>query len=204
MNPINRAIAVLTQTRPTMSAAAAEPATTGGLIGGYAAILALLPAIGALLGLLLFAGAAISYVFGSMLVMLVLMYALRDLGLAVGMGFIINALAPAMGGRKDAIGAMKLAVYAATAIWVAGFLYGLLAPLGAIGYLVLLAGFALAGYILYLGAEPLVGVPQNQAPAFAAVTTVIWLVLYFVIEQILQQIFFRMMIGSAIRSYGGF
>ncbi len=202
MNPINRAIAVLTQPRPTMSAAAAEPATTASLVGGYAAILALLPAIGALLGLLLFAGSALSYIIGSTLVLLVLMYALRDLGLTVVMGLIINALAPAMGGRKDSVGAMKLAVYAGTAIWVAGFLYGILAPLGAIAYLVLLAGFALAGFIVYQGCGPLVGIPQNQAPAFAGIVTVGWLVLYFIVEQLLQQIFFRMVIGSAMRGYG--
>ena len=202
MNPINRAIAVLTQPRPALSAAAGEPATTGSLIGGYAAILALLPAIGALLGLVLFAGSALGYIIGSMLVLLVLMYALRDLGVAVLMGVIMNALAPAMGGRKDSVGALKLAVYAATAIWAAGFLYGLLAPLGAIGLLVLLAGFGLAGFLIYLGCGPMLGVPQPQAAAFAAVSTIIWLVLYFVVEQLLQQIFLRMLIGGAMRSYG--
>ena len=202
MNPINRAIAVLSQPRPAMSAAAGEPATTGSLIGGYAAILALLPAIGALLALVLFAGAALGYIIGSMLVLLVLVYALRDLGLTILMGVIINALAPAMGGRKDGVGALKLAVYAATAIWVASFLYALLAPLGAIAYLVLLAGFGFAGFLLYLGCGPILGVPQAQAAAFAGATTVIWLVLYIVVEQLLQQIFLRMLIGGAMRSYG--
>lgn len=199
MSFVTRATNLLTQPKPELARAASEPTTTAGLFTGYAAILALLPAIGALLALLLFAGSAISYFLGQTLVLLVLTYLVRDLGLTFGIGLLINALAANFGGQKNSLNAMKLAVYAATPIWIAGFLFALLAfALGGIGYLILLLGFGFAGYIIYLGCGPLLGVPQNQAPVLAGILTVVWLVLYIVVERLLSNLFLSMLFGSAV------
>lgn len=202
MNFVQRSIGILTQPKVEFPKAAAEPATTGGLIGGYAAILAALPALGALLGLLLFAGRALGYIIGPTLLALVLWYALRDLGLTIVMGIIAAALAPSFGGQRDSGGAMKLVIYAATPIWIAGFLGALLAPVsGALFYLLLLAGFAYAGYLIYLGCRAALGVPEQQAGAVAGILTVIWLVLYFVVNMIVERIFLSAMFSGSGYGY---
>jgi hypothetical protein len=148
------------------------------------------------------AGAALSYLIGPTLVMAVLLYALRDLGLTLLIGIILAALAPNFGGQNNKMGGMKLAVYAATPIWIAGLLAGVLGFLGGVVYLLLLLAFAFAGYLIYLGCRPLLGVPEKQAPVVAGITAVIWLVLYFVVEQIVSRIFLSMVMGSAMRNAG--
>ena len=206
MSFITRAMGVVTQPKNELPRAAAEPSTTGGLIGGYAAILAALPSLGALLGVVLLAGAALGYIIGPTLVGLVLTYLLRDLGLTIGIGFAAAALAPSFGGQNNTVNGIKLAVYAATPIWILGFigalLMGLAPQLAALNWLFIIAGFAYAGYIIYLGARPLLGVTEQQAPVIAAILTIGWLVLYFVVNMIITNIIFSSMMSSAVRGYG--
>jgi hypothetical protein len=203
MNPISRAISVLTAPAPTMSKAAGEPATTQGLIVGYAALLSALPAVAMLvLTLLRVGGAGLGSVIVSLILMFVATWLIRDLGVAILIGLGLAALAPNFGGRKDSVNAMKLAVYAATPIWIAALLMVLLVflvpTLGGLAYIILLLGFAFAGYIIYVGCGPLLGVPQNQAPVVAGIATIAWLVLYFVAEQIVARVF----TGAMYSSYG--
>jgi|GEM_PF-5146635 len=202
MNQFNRAIAVLTQPGPEMTRAAQDPVPGRTLFTTYALVLGALPALGALLGIIIFAGSALAYVLVPTLISLLLVYLLRDVGLTYAVGLGANALAPKLGGQRRKDQALKLAIYAATPIWVAGFLAALLIPLGGLTYMVLLAGFGFAGYILYLGCGPLLGVPQNQAAAFAAVLTIAWLILYFLVMQIVQRVFFSMLFGGAVGGYG--
>ena len=205
MSFISRAMGVLTQPKTELPRAAAEPSTTGGLIGGYAAIMAALPAIGTLLGAVLLAGAALSYIIGPTLVLIVLTYLLRDLGLTIGVGFALAALAPSFGGQRNNVNGVKLAVYAATPIWILGFvgalLTGLAPQLYSLNYLFLLAGFGYAGYIIYLGARPMLGVTDQQAPVVAGIATVAWLVLYFVVNTIIINVFTSSMMGAARYGY---
>jgi hypothetical protein len=107
MSPVKRAIAVLTQPRPTLAASAQEPATTASLFTGYALLIAALPAIGSLLALLLFAGSALGYILVQSLILLLLMYALREIGVTFLTGLVAGALAPRLGGQDNAVGAMK-------------------------------------------------------------------------------------------------
>lgn len=202
MNPISRAISVLTTPAPAMTKAAGETATTQGLIVGYVAPLSALPAVTMLVLTLLRVGGLLGSIIVNLILMLIATWLIRDLGVTVLIGLGLAALAPNFGGRKDSVNAMKLAVYAGTPIWIAAFLMVLLVSLvptlGGLAYIVLLAGFAFAGYIIYVGCGPLLGVPQNQAPVVAGVATLAWLVLYFIAEQIVTRIF----VGSVYGGYG--
>jgi hypothetical protein len=201
MSPVKRAIGVLTKSRPTLAASAQEPATTASLFTGYALLIAALPAIGSLLALLLFAGSALGYILVQSLILLLLMYALREIGVTFLTGLVAGALAPRLGGQDNAVGAMKLVVYAATAIFVAGFLAAVLGPaVPELSLLLRLAGFGFAGYLLYVGSGPLLGVPQNQAAIFAGVLTVIWFILYLIAEWIIMRLFVSMLFTSAMGS----
>lgn len=196
MNFISRAIAVLSSPAPTLSKAAGEPATTQSLVVGYAAPMSALPALAMLVLTLVRVGGLLGSVIVNLILMFVATWLIRDLGVAVAIGLGLAALAPNFGGRKDNVAAMKLAVYAATPIWVAALimvlLVFLLPSLGGLAYLILLAGFGYAGYIIYVGCGPMLGVPQNQAPVVAGIATIAWLVLYFVAEQIIA----RVLLGS--------
>jgi hypothetical protein len=166
-------------------------------------LLAALPALGMLFALILFAGGSLASGIGYALILLLLLYLLRDLGLTLLMGMVAKPLSKAFGGSGDGMNAMKLAVYAATPIWIAGFIFALLAPLvGSLAYLLLLAGFAYAGYILYLGSGPLLAVPQAQAPIFAGIMTVTWLILWFLANDLVSRIVLSMVFSGAMRGYG--
>jgi hypothetical protein len=93
---------------------------------------------------------------------------------AVGLGvagwwffaFILNALAPSFGARKDEAAAYKVAAWTATPIWVAGAL----AILGSVPYLDWLATIGQLGALVYavligMWALPLLmGTPESKAP----------------------------------------
>jgi hypothetical protein len=203
MNPINRAVAILTRPRPTFAASAPEPATLATLFQGYALPLAALPAIGSLLALLLFAGSAIGSILVPTLVVLLLMFALRDVGVTFLMGRIAGALAPRLGGRREVVGAMKLMVYAATAIWIAGFLGALLRPVSPeLSILLLFAGFGLAGYLISVGSGPLLGVPQDRAPILAILLTIIWFGIYLTAEWIIMRLYVSLLYSSIAGGLG--
>lgn len=118
--------------------------------------------------------------------------AVLRVGIGVGVwwffGFILNALAPSFGARKDDAAALKVAAYAATPIWVAG----VLAVLGSVPYLGWIAGLAGIGAVVYavligMWALPLLmGTPESKAPGHIlaamgitlAVTAVVWFVVF--------------------------
>jgi hypothetical protein len=187
MNFVTRAINVLAQPKLELHRAAAEPATTSSLILGYALLLAALPAVGNLLGTLLFAGSYLGSWIAWTLVESLFLFLLRDLGLTILIGVIAAALAPNFGGQNNKVGGMKLAVYAATPIWLVSAL-GALLPNETLYYLLLIIGFGYAAYLVYVGCRPLLAIPDAQAPAVAGIITVIWLVLYILIGALLSRI----------------
>lgn len=94
--------------------------------------------------------------------------------LAVGMGvglwwflaFILDALAPSFGARKDRAGALKVAAWTGTPIWLAGGL-AILQSVPYLGILYLLGRIAALVYAVLIGvwALPLLmGTPESKAP----------------------------------------
>ena len=77
------------------------------------------------------------------------------------MSFIIDALAPTFGATKSREQALKVAVYSATPVWIAG----LLQVVPALGLVVLL-GSLYALYLLYLGLPRLMKCPAEKAVAY--------------------------------------
>ena len=103
-------------------------------------------------------------------------------------GFIVNALAPSFGARKDDATALKVAAWTATPIWLAGAL----ALFGSVPYLGWIATVAMIGGVVYgvligMWALPLLmGTPEGKAPGHIlaamgitlAVTAVVWFVVF--------------------------
>jgi hypothetical protein len=133
---------------------AAEPIDLVPVLTRYVAILAAIPAIAGFLIALWFGffGALASAILG---------YLLTLVGVVVH-AKIVEILAPQFGGPQDADAALKLAVFAPTAAWLAGGL--IIIPI--LGPLAALVGAFYALYTLYLGVPIVMRVPQERALTF--------------------------------------
>lgn len=176
---ITRATNILTKPGAEWRVIDGEATSIGKLIGGYAAILAAIAPLAMLIGMLLAAGSYIGGNIGFLIKLLLIVYGI-SLGTIVLLGFIIDLLAPNLGGTKNSVQAMKLAVYAGTAFWLAGLVL-ILPDLWALW---LLIGVGYGGYLVWLGLPVLMRVPADKAPVFTAAVVGIWLVLFLILQQI--------------------
>lgn len=196
---VDRAKNIIVQPKTEWPRIEAEPATVGGIYTSYVMILAAIPAIASLIGLLLFmprapeAAVAIGQALGvpmisttSIIVGAVVQYALSLASVYI-MGLIIDGIAPSFGGTKDPLKAFKVAAYFPTASWIAGILmlFPALAPIA------LLAGLY-SLYLLYVGLPILMKVPEDK------------LVVYFIVVLVLAIIVLGLVNVIASRvTYGG-
>jgi len=156
-----------------------EPATIAGLYSGYVMLLAAIPAVCSLIGLLVFGIGGFGFSFRPspvwLIVQAVLQYGL-SLAMVYVMALIIEALAPNFGGTKDRIQAFKVAAYSPTASWVAG-VFGLLPALAIIAVL----GGLYSLFLLYKGLPKLMKTPEDKALPYTAVVIVVAIVVSIVI-----------------------
>ncbi len=191
MSVVDRVKNILLSPNTEWPLIAAEPATVSGIYTGYVIPVALLPLIGTLIGALLFSHA---YGFTIMLVPALISYAI-GLALLYVIALIADALAPGFDGRRSQIQAMKLVAYSATPQWVAGF-FGFIPGLNV---LLALAGFGYGAYLLYLGSQAVMAVPQPKAAGYTAVTIIIWIVIgFFVVSAIVGAVVAAMIGGMAL------
>ena len=162
-----RAAAILFRPGRTWDVAAAEPADTRGILLGYVAPLAAVPAI---------CGAIGAYVFGFNIANvgvrlnplgLVLEALTTYLATVVGVWLLarwIALIAPAFDAASDRGQALKLVAFSGTAAWLAG-VFDLYPALG-IPASILAGLYSL--YTLYLGLEPLLQAPDDKRLTFFA------------------------------------
>jgi hypothetical protein len=173
---------ILTKPSATWEVIDGEPATVGGLYKGYVMPLAAIPVVASLIGSLVFGNGAFGIVYRpspiGAVVTAIVSYAL-SLAMIYVLALIIEALAPSFDGQKDRIQALKVAVYASTAAWIAG-IFGIFPP---IALLVVLGGLY-SLYLLYLGLPKLMKAPQEKALGYTVVTIIVAVVLYLVIGMV--------------------
>lgn len=181
---VNRIKAILGSPRTEWPVIAAEPATVPGLFRGYIAIVAALPVLAHFIK-----GSVIGYgvmgvhthtPIGLGLLGLVLHY-LLTLVVTYVMALIVDALAPAFGGQKDPVQALKAVAYAWTAGWVAGI--AVIIPW--LGWLVAIAGAIYGIYLLYLGLPYTMRCPPDRAGGYTAVVVIIAIVLSWIVALVL-------------------
>ena len=85
--------------------------------------------------------------------------------------WIANFLSPKFGGQESFEKAFRLCAYSFTAAWIVGIV-GLIPSLGILG---LLGLYSL--YLFYIGAKPMMGVPDEKAAGYTAVTVIAAIVL---------------------------
>jgi hypothetical protein len=179
MSLVDRAKNILLSPASEWLVIAGENGDVAGLLKNYACILALIPLVmGVLISLAFGAilagaiGAAAGSVgFVALLVQQVVSYVV-GLGLLFGIALIVSALSPSFNGKNDLFAASKLIVYSTTPIWLA--CVALIIPL--LGFLVFLGAIVYAIYLVYLGANPVLGIPQEKVAGFTVVTILVYLV----------------------------
>lgn len=175
-----------------------EPSTIGGIYKNYVMILAAIPPVCLLLGLLLFGMPYFVFPMSYLIAQAVLSYVLALIGCYI-LALIIDALAPTFGGTKDRVKAFKVAAYSSTAAWVVGIFY-LLPLLGILGLIAGLYGL----YLLYLGLPVLMKTPADKSVVYTVAIIVAAIVLYLVIGAITSRILVGMMAGPTTTLPAGF
>jgi hypothetical protein len=162
-----------------------EPATIGGIYKNYVMLLAAIPPVCLLIGLLLLGGGFLPMSF--ILAQAVITY-LTSLAAVYILALIIDALAPSFGGTKDQVKAFKVAAYASTAAWVVGVFYILpfLIVLGIVGGLYSL-------YLMYLGLPVLMKTPADKSVVYAVAVIVAAIVVNLVLGAITGRILTALM-----------
>jgi hypothetical protein len=193
---IDRARSILLKPAETWNTIAAEPATARDLYRGYAVYLAAIPPLAGFIGGQVFGISLFGVTYHPplihALVSAVLQYVFALVGVYV-LAMIIDALAPSFDGQKNRIQALKVAVYAYTASWVAG-IFTLIPVLGLLAIL----GGLYSLYLLYLGLPKVMGAPQSKALGYTAVTVVVAIVISIVIGVVVGALGF----GAAMSGMG--
>ncbi len=190
MNLIDRAKNILLSPGSEWEVIRSESSTTSELFSGYAVFLAAIPAIAGfigyyLIGISLGAFGSIRLEIGTSLTWAILTFILSLLSVYV-LAWIIDALAPSFGSAKDFISSLKVAVYAYTAVWVAGIFY----IIPSLSFITSLAGiYSLV--LLYMGLKQVKTAPPDKIVGYFVVTIIAAVVLYFIIGAIISSIVFR-------------
>ena len=178
-----RVLGILTKPAEEWRTIATELATVEGLLRGYAAPLAAIPAVCQFLGFTLVGVTVplygtIRYGVGRSLVSAVLTWVFALVGAWIA-AFVIDKLAPTFQSRGGMTQALKLVVYAWTPAWVAGVLnlVPVLAPLG-----ILAALYAV--YLFYMGLPPVMSTPREKVIPYMIVSAVVIIVVSLVLSAI--------------------
>ena len=203
MSIVDRAKNIILKPTDEWNVIAGEPATVGGLFTGYAMILAAIPLVAGIIftgalginaaSLGGMGGGAMALGFGAIAAMAVVGYVLSLVTLFV-MSFLVNAVSPSFNGKSDIVQSTKLMTYASTPTWVAG----LVGWIPIMGVLISFAAIAYAVYLIYLGLQPVLGVPKEKVAGFTVVIVLLYVVLSVIISGILIGIAFSTLFGSGM------
>ncbi len=172
---VDRARAMIVSPAREWPVVAIEPTPIGTLFTSYVIPLAAIPAICGLVGSVILSSLFLHNGLIGGIVGAVIQFVFAILGVAI-IGLVAEALAPSFDGTKDRAQAFKWIGYAYTAAWVAGI--ALLVPV--LGSLVALVGGLYSLYVLYLGAQPMMNIPQPKALGYTVVVIIVAVVINFV------------------------
>ncbi|MBX4158670.1 YIP1 family protein, partial [Lactiplantibacillus plantarum] len=116
------------------------------------------------------------------LVLAIVSYGLNLAGVYL-LGLIINALASSFGSTPNPVQAMKLAVYASTASWIAG-VFNLIPALGALTII----GGVYSLVLLFLGLPILMKTPEDKKIVYYVVVLIAGVVLAMIMMAVLGAI----------------
>ena len=195
-NLIQRVINIITKPKQEWQVVATEEPNAINLIGGYALILALIPAVAGfikygIIGVSFMGTFSQSISAGIQTAIIQLFSAIIGVYL---LAWAIEILAPTFDSTKNFGRSLQLAVYSSTVQWVAGIL---LLVSNSAGRLIMLIGLY-AIYLLAVGMPVLKNTPQEKVVGYVALTIVAMIVISLVMALVLGSImgvFFAERIG---------
>lgn len=199
MNLFERAKNILITPKTEWEVIKNEQTSVSDLFTKYVLILALIPAVAGFIGQSL-VGISLGP-FGSykMPVGRGLLYLVLYYGLSVGavylLAFIVDALAPSFGSKKDFLDSLKVVVYSYTAVWVAG-IFQIIPILGFLGVIGSLYGL----FLMYLGLKIVKETPQDKLVGYFIVTIIVSIIVYFIIGMIVGAIAFGGMMMDGLQN----
>jgi hypothetical protein len=198
MNLFERAKNILITPKTEWEVIKIEQTSVSDLFIRYVLILALIPAVAgfigqSLVGISLGPFGSYKMPIGRGLLYLVLYYAMT-VGAVYLLAFIVDALAPSFGAKKDMLASLKVVVYSYTAAWVAG-IFQIIPVLGFLGIIGSLYGL----FLLYLGLKIVKETPQDKLVGYFIVVIIVSIVVYFVIGMIVGAIAFGGMMMDGFR-----
>jgi len=198
MNLFERAKNILITPKTEWEVIKNEQTSVSDLFTKYVLILALIPAVAgfigqSLVGISLGPFGSYKMPIGRGLLYLVLYYAMT-VGAVYLLAFIVDALAPSFGAKKDMLASLKVVVYSYTAAWVAG-IFQIIPILGFLGIIGSLYGL----FLLYLGLKIVMETPQDKLVGYFIVVIIVSIVVYFVIGMIVGAIAFGGMMMDGFR-----
>jgi hypothetical protein len=182
MDLVERVKAILLTPKTEWPVIAREPGDVAYLFKNYVAILAAIPAICGFIGALI-AGAPI---FGA-LVLAIFNYLLAFVMVYV-IALVVDALAPTFGSQKSMDNALKLTVYSATPVWIAG-IFLLIRSLSFLSLIASLYGL----YLMWLGLPPLMKTPDDKSVLYVISVFVALIVIWLIIVAILAVVGLRLL-----------
>jgi len=192
-NLIQRVINIITKPKQEWQVIASEQPNTMKLIGGYALILALIPAISAFIGFGIIG--QYSYAILSVGIMQGIMQLFSAVISVYLLTFVIDMLAPSFDSEKNFGRSMQLAVYSNTAMWIAGIL--LIFP--RIGWLGMLVGGVYSIYLLAIGVPVLKRTPHEKVIGYTALIIIATFLILVILQAILLVILGLLIFGSVSR-----
>lgn len=163
----------------------AEPSTIQEILLRYVLPLAAIGPVASFIGSQVFGYGALGFSYRpsllSSLSSAIVTYVLTIVGV-FALSLMADFLAPKFGGQSGKVNAFKLIAYSGTAGFVAG-VFGIIPTLA---FLSILGFYGI--YLLYLGATPLMKVPQDKSIAYTAVTVVCAILLLFIVNAVTRTV----------------
>jgi len=196
-NIIQRVINILTKPKQEWEVIATEHPNAMKLIGGYALILALIPALSAVIKYGIIGSSFMGYTsrsFGMGIQTGLVQLLSAVIGVYL-LAWVIDLLAPSFESEKNFGRSLQLAVYASTPQWVAGILLLLSTTMS---MLIMVIGLY-AIYLLAVGMPVMKNTPKDKVVGYVALTIVAMIVIGIVLALILAAILGLFFVGSGGR-----
>jgi hypothetical protein len=196
-NIVQRVINIITKPKEEWQVISTEQPNAMKLIGGYALILALIPAVSAFIKYGIIGFSFMGYTsrsIGSGIQTGLVQLLSAVIGVYL-LAWVIDLLAPSFESQKNFGRSLQLAVYASTPQWIAGILLLLSTSMS---MLIMLIGLY-AIYLLAVGLPILKGTPKDKVVGYVALTIVAMIVIALVLALILAAILGLFFAGSAGR-----
>ena len=189
MNLVERARNILFTPKTEWNVVAGESATIGSLLTSYVIPLSLIPLLTSLINMAIWLGPLMG-------IRYFIMVAIRSFATSiltyVITTYVVDVLAVNFRSERNINRSAQLVAYASTGYWVAS----ILGVIPFLGWLAVIAGISYSVFLMYLGVGPLKKTPEDQRIVYVVISSVIMLVVMYIIEAVFNAMFFVGTVGG--------